>query len=60
MPRRTSKRSQVAGGKQTCGSDRVEAWWLLLSREIGEASRRFWSATPERREIEAKRRKNDF
>ena len=63
MKRKRSKRNRVAqgaAGTRTCGSDRMDAWWHLLSHEIAEASKRFWSATPERRAIEAKRKRNEF
>jgi hypothetical protein len=53
-----TRRAGGAAGTLTCGSDRLEAWWLLLSRQVGEACDRFWAATPERREIEAKRKSN--
>ena len=52
------KIAQGAAGTQTCGSDREDRWWFLLSRQIGEACDRFWQATPERQEIEAKRKLN--
>ena len=49
-----------AAGTETCGSDREDRWWLLLSRQVKEACDRFWAATPERRAIEAKRKRNDW
>lgn len=52
------KIAQGAAGTETCGSDREDRWWFLLSRQIGEACDRFWQATPERQEIEAKRKEN--
>jgi hypothetical protein len=61
MKKKHSNRGKVAqgaAGTQTCGSDRLDAWWRLLSQQVGDASRRFWAATPERREIEAKRKKD--
>jgi hypothetical protein len=55
------KIAQGAAGTQFCGSDREDRWWLLLSRQIGEACDRFWKETPERRKIEAERkRKSQF
>jgi hypothetical protein len=54
------KIAQGAAGTQFCGSDREDRWWLLLSRQVKEACDRFWAATPERREIEAKRKRNDW
>lgn len=50
--------AQGAAGTKTCGSNLEDLWWLLLSRQISEACNRFWTATPERQEIEAKRKKN--
>ena len=50
--------AQGAAGTETCGSDREDRWWFLLSRQISEACDRFWQATPERQEIEAKRKEN--
>jgi hypothetical protein len=63
MKKSRSNRAKVctgAAGTETCGSDREDRWWLLLSRQIKEACDRFWAATPERREIEAKRKRNDW
>ena len=56
--RRRTKIAQGASGTETCGSDREDRWWFLLSRQVAEAYDRFWQATPERQEIEAKRKKN--
>lgn len=48
---------QGAAGTESCGSDRLDRWWALLESEINEACARFWQATPERRKIEAMRRR---
>jgi hypothetical protein len=52
---RSNKVARGAADTETCGSDRLERWWALLEREIADACKRFWEATPERRKIEAKR-----
>ncbi len=48
---------QGAAGTESCGSDRLDRWWALLEIEVNEACARFWQATPERRKIEAMRRR---
>jgi hypothetical protein len=48
---------QGAAGTESCGSDRLERWWALLEIEIGEACKQFWQRTPERRKIEAQRKR---
>ena len=63
MKKSRSNRAKVctgAAGTETCGSDREDRWWLLLSRQIGQACNRFWTATPERRKIEADRKKKSL
>jgi hypothetical protein len=51
---------QGAAGTETCGSDRADRWWAKLEGDIDAACKRFWQATPERRKIEAARRRQEF
>ena len=51
---------QGAAGTETCGSDRADRWWAKLEGDIDAACKRFWQSTPERRKIEAARRRQEF
>jgi len=51
---------QGAAGTETCGSDRADRWWAKLEGDIDAACKRFWQSTPERRKIEAARRRKEF
>ena len=56
-----ARTASAATNPDRCGSmSYVDAWMINLSLEVSVACEKFWEKTPERRAIEAKRKRSGF